>query len=101
VSRLIRAVIDTRALRSNLRTVRARAPGARVMAVVKANAYGHGLVPTALALAALAGPLVALYMLRSKRRERRVASVMFGTPQGCTPGGSTCTGIWQGYSGLI
>ena len=51
MSRLIRAVIDTRALRSNLRTVRARAPGARVMAVVKANAYGHGLVPTALALA--------------------------------------------------
>jgi alanine racemase len=51
VSRLIRAVIDTRALRSNLATVRARAPGARVMAVVKANAYGHGLVPTALALA--------------------------------------------------
>lgn len=34
------------------------------------------LAPTALALAALAGPLVALYMLRSKRRERRVASVM-------------------------
>ncbi|HEY2591882.1 MAG TPA: alanine racemase, partial [Steroidobacteraceae bacterium] len=28
----------------------ARAPGSRVMAVVKANAYGHGLVPTALAL---------------------------------------------------
>jgi alanine racemase len=51
MNRLIRAVIDTRALRSNLATVRARAPGAHVMAVVKANAYGHGLVPTALALA--------------------------------------------------
>ncbi len=51
MSRLIRAVIDTRALRSNLAAVRARAPGANVMAVVKANAYGHGLVPTALALA--------------------------------------------------
>jgi len=51
VNRLIRAVIDTRALRSNLAAVRARAPGAHVMAVVKANAYGHGLVPTALALA--------------------------------------------------
>lgn len=50
-SRLIRAVIDTSALRSNLAAIRARAPGARVMAVVKANAYGHGLVPTALALA--------------------------------------------------
>jgi alanine racemase len=51
VNRLIRAVIDARALRNNLAVVRSRAPGARVMAVVKANAYGHGLVPTALALA--------------------------------------------------
>lgn len=49
--RLIRAVIDTHALRHNLRTIRERARGARVMAVVKANAYGHGLVPTSLALA--------------------------------------------------
>jgi alanine racemase len=51
VNRLIRAVIDAGALRHNLRTIRERARGARVMAVVKANAYGHGLVPTALALA--------------------------------------------------
>ena len=51
MSRLIRAVIDTRALRSNLAAVRSRAPLSHVMAVVKANAYGHGLVPTALALA--------------------------------------------------
>jgi alanine racemase len=50
VSRLIRAVIDTDALRSNLRTLRRCAPGARVVAVVKANAYGHGLIPTARAL---------------------------------------------------
>jgi alanine racemase len=50
VSRLIRAVIDTQALRHNLGIVRARAGSARVMAVVKANAYGHGLVPVALAL---------------------------------------------------
>jgi alanine racemase len=51
VTRLIRARIDSAALRANLQTIRARAPGSRVMAVVKANAYGHGLVPTALALA--------------------------------------------------
>ena len=49
--RLIRALVDTAALRHNLGTVRAYAPGAKVMAVVKANAYGHGLVSTALALA--------------------------------------------------
>jgi alanine racemase len=49
--RLIRASIDTAALRHNLGTIRAYAPGAKVMAVIKANAYGHGLVSTALALA--------------------------------------------------
>ena len=48
--RLIRALIDTAALRHNLGTIRAYAPGAKVMAVIKANAYGHGLVSTALAL---------------------------------------------------
>jgi alanine racemase len=51
VSRLIRAAIDTRALRHNLGVIRERTRRARIMAVVKANAYGHGLVPTALALA--------------------------------------------------
>ena len=50
MSRLIRAVIDTHALRHNLEVIRTRAGAARVMAVVKANAYGHGLIPTALAL---------------------------------------------------
>jgi alanine racemase len=49
--RLLRAFIDTAALRHNLGTIRAYAPGSKVMAVVKANAYGHGLVSTALALA--------------------------------------------------
>ena len=51
MSRLIRAVIDTHALRHNMQKIRERARGARVMAVVKANAYGHGLIPTSLALA--------------------------------------------------
>jgi alanine racemase len=49
--RLLRALIDTAALRHNLGTIRAYAPRSKVMAVVKANAYGHGLVSTALALA--------------------------------------------------
>jgi alanine racemase len=43
VQTAIRAVIDTAALRHNLGRVRAVAPGSRVMAVIKANAYGHGL----------------------------------------------------------
>jgi alanine racemase len=56
---LIRAIVDTAALRHNLARVRAAAPAARVMAVVKANAYGHGLVPVARALAAADGFAVA------------------------------------------
>jgi len=59
VSRLIRARIDTDALRHNLRTVRTRAGAARVLAVVKANAYGHGLIPTARALGEADGFAVA------------------------------------------
>ena len=57
--RLIRARINTHALRSNLAVIRAAAPGRRVLAVLKANAYGHGLVPVALALAAVDGFAVA------------------------------------------
>ncbi len=42
-----RALIRLGALRHNLEVLRSVAPGARVMAVIKANAYGHGLVPVA------------------------------------------------------
>lgn len=41
--RPITATIHTSALAHNLQRARAAAPGARVWAVVKANAYGHGL----------------------------------------------------------
>lgn len=41
------AQIDLSALRHNLARVRHYAPRARVMAAVKANAYGHGAVPVA------------------------------------------------------
>ncbi|MEO6185595.1 MAG: alanine racemase [Steroidobacteraceae bacterium] len=47
---LIRAEVSGSALRGNLARIREVAPRSRVMAVVKANAYGHGLVPTALCL---------------------------------------------------
>ena len=43
--------VSLSALRSNLRTLRRAAPkGTRILAVVKDNAYGHGLVPVARAL---------------------------------------------------
>jgi len=43
MARPLFAQINLAALRSNVRRVRALAPGAQVLAVVKANAYGHGL----------------------------------------------------------
>ena len=42
--------IDIGALRHNLELIRRLAPKSRVMAVIKANAYGHGLITTARAL---------------------------------------------------
>ena len=46
-----RALIRLGALEHNLNVIREVAPGARVMGVVKANAYGHGLVTVARHLA--------------------------------------------------
>ena len=48
--RPIRVRIDTAALAANLAVVRSSAPHSRVWAVVKANAYGHGLLRAAEAL---------------------------------------------------
>jgi alanine racemase len=50
VSRATGALIDLGALRHNLRRVRELAPRSKVMAVVKANAYGHGVAAAAQAL---------------------------------------------------
>lgn len=53
-----RAIIDLDAIAHNVRVLRERAGGAELMAVVKADGYGHGLVPSA--RAALAGGAAAL-----------------------------------------
>lgn len=45
-----RALISLDALRHNLRVIRESAPGFRIMAVIKANAYGHGMIEVARAL---------------------------------------------------
>jgi len=42
-----RALIRLGALKHNLEIVRRAAPGSKVMAVIKANAYGHGMVTVA------------------------------------------------------
>ncbi|MEU4608261.1 alanine racemase [Kribbella sp. NPDC023972] len=41
------AVVDLAAIRHNVTTLRARAEGAQLMTVVKADAYGHGMIPIA------------------------------------------------------
>lgn len=41
------ATVDLAAIRHNLGVLRAAAPGALQLATVKANAYGHGLIPVA------------------------------------------------------
>lgn len=50
MTRPTRALIDLKALRANLQRVRALAPSSRILAVIKANGYGHGLIRTAEAL---------------------------------------------------
>ena len=47
---MVSVTIDLGALRSNLEVLRRLAPKSRVMAVIKGNAYGHGLVAVARAL---------------------------------------------------
>lgn len=55
MSRPIRASFDLSALKHNLGVARQFAGNARTMAVIKANAYGHGLLRAARALAAADG----------------------------------------------
>ena len=55
MSRPVKASIDMSALRQNQHIVRRAAPGSRLWAVVKANAYGHGLARVWNALSAADG----------------------------------------------
>ena len=61
MTRPARALIDIPALRHNFQQVRKAAPGRKILAVVKADAYGHGVQRVARALDdadgfAVAGP---------------------------------------------
>ena len=51
MTRPVRARINLQALAHNLSLARKAAPDSRIMAVIKANAYGHGVIPVARALA--------------------------------------------------
>ena len=47
MTRPSRVVIDKEALKHNFLRVRELAPGSKIMAIIKADAYGHGLVRVA------------------------------------------------------
>jgi alanine racemase len=76
MSRPLYAQINLSALEANLARAREKAPGAQVLAVVKANAYGHGLMRVLPALDAADGlALVELdtaVALREARYSRRI-----------------------------
>lgn len=76
MARPLYAQVNLAALRENLARVRELAPKAQVLAVVKANAYGHGLLRVLPALADADGlALVELEMaclLREQRYSRRI-----------------------------
>src|SRR5499427_8599600 len=78
--RPIRASIDASALRHNLSVARQRAPRSRVWAVVKANAYGHGVARAARALDADGLALIELEAALELRRagEKRPILLMQG-----------------------
>ena len=50
MTRATRAVVNLSALQHNLQVARSASPHSRKMAIIKANAYGHGLLPVARAL---------------------------------------------------
>ncbi|MDR1529660.1 MAG: alanine racemase [Burkholderiales bacterium] len=75
-SRQLTAQISLSALRNNLRRVREKAPSAQILAVVKADAYGHGLIRVLPALGEADGlalmELPAAIALREHNYTRRI-----------------------------
>ena len=71
--RPIRATIDAAALAHNLSLARRQAGPAKIWAVLKANAYGHGLLRTARALAEADGFAVLDYVEALRLREAGIA----------------------------
>ena len=78
----VRAIIDLAALRNNLAVVRSLCPDSRVMVMIKADGYGHGMIETGHALAQADGFGVArldeaLQLRRADLRLQRI--VLMGT----------------------
>lgn len=64
--------VDTAALRHNLYQVRKQAPQAKVWAVLKSNAYGHGLVAVAQALTDANGFALARFSEAKQLRDHNI-----------------------------
>jgi alanine racemase len=79
MARPLHAQINLAALRANVARVRALAPGTQLLAVVKANAYGHGLFRVLPALEDADGlalvELDAAIELRERRYSRRILMI--------------------------
>ena len=94
MTRPVRARIDLPALQHNFERVRQYAPASRIMAVVKAHAYGHGLINAARALpGAHAFGVVSMdeaISLREAGFDRRIVLLegLFGADE---------TGLAEGY----
>jgi alanine racemase len=72
VSRGTEAIVHLKALAHNLGVVRGRAPGAKLMAVVKADGYGHGLERVARVLAAAGVDAFGVAYTEDARRLREI-----------------------------
>jgi len=79
MARPLYAQVNLAALRGNLARVRDLAPGAQVLAVVKANAYGHGLLRVLPALEDADGLALVesemAFLLRDQRYSRRILMI--------------------------
>ena len=93
VTRPTWAQVDLDSLKFNLNSAKSFiGPEIRVMAVVKADAYGHGATPCALALEAAGADWLAV-SLPEEGAELRAANV--GLPILCL------VGFWPGQEGLL
>ena len=63
--------VDLAAIRHNVRLLRAAAPSAELMAVVKADGYGHGMVPVARAALAAGASALGVCTLEEAHQLRR------------------------------
>jgi alanine racemase len=75
-----RALILPAALSHNLEVIRRRAPGCRVMAAVKGNAYGHGLVTAARQFAAADSLAVARLVEAARLRDAGISAPLVLLP---------------------